>query len=341
MPDLLGRAYGAYQFYKEREKELEKHSKIKGGRLQRQDVWLKEYYNSPYLLLANDAEIEDRFADILVNHWYLTNEGQFAFLSEDAINRRFLRMFSEVIQETNWRGLLQPNFARAAKDQLQAYHRDGLPIGCQMFGKRNRISPNTLVKFSDARYISEMSKFGRFRISPASEYGKNNYIKAIKDFERVRSFKIGALNEWLKGNRSIFVQGNEMEIKNGSIAVQIIVDDYYLFSTCEEIDRRMPTDFASNGAFIIKNKAEFIRRLEVALLAENPSFKFFEDPVYYYDPYIDIPNQQNLQFWKPIGFSYQKEHRCVLQPPYGQIGELRPFFVELGSLEDISEIVLA
>ena len=68
-----------------------------------------------------------------------------------------------------------------------------------------------------------------------------------------------------------------------------------------------------------------------------------EGEVYYFDPYNDIPKDMNQEFWKHIAYAYQKEHRCVLRPRMrkGIHNALKPFFVEIGSLDDISEIVIA
>ena len=119
-----------------------------------------------------------------------------------------------------------------------------------------------------------------------------------------------------------------------------MMDDYFLFCTCTDISRRMPTDFEADAALIIKDKMAFIDRLRKAFAQQYPHWQFLEGNVYYYDPFNDIPKDMNQEFWKHISFSYQKEHRCVLRPKRKEEGELQAFFVELGSLEDISEMVL-
>lgn len=132
-----------------------------------------------------------------------------------------------------------------------------------------------------------------------------------------------------------------MKIQNGFIPLEFVIDDYYLFSTCKEIDRRMPTDFEADAALIVKSRAELMNRLKKAMLKQFPTWQFLEGEVYDYDPYNDIPRSKNQEFWKHFSYSYQKEHRCVLRPMVQHFGGLGPFFVEVGPLNDIAEAVYA
>ena len=252
-----------------------------------------------------------------------------------------MKFFAEIIEETNWRGVLTRDVASHATNPIARYFNDGMPLGCRMFGNREHVPKKWIVKYSKIQYVKEMLDFGRFRISPASEYSKGSYIKAIKDLETARPYKLKALSDLLRGGDTVEAHGMKMKIQNGFIPMEFMLDDYFLFSSCKEIDRRMPTDFEADAALVVKNKTEFIKRLESAMLQSFPTWQFSEGEVYYYDPYNDIPRDQNQEFWKHFSYSYQKEHRCVLRPRIQKFEELAPFFVEIGPLNDIAEAVYA
>jgi len=320
---------------------LAQEAERNGNRLPRHQVWRREYYNYPYLILETDEHIIERFSDLMSNIVDISSDCKIVPTPGMENDARFMRFFTEIIEETNWRGALTPDVARKATNPISAYFRDGIPLGCRMFGDRQHIPGKWIVKYSKAAYVKDMLKFGRFRISPASEYSKGSYIKAIKDLETARPYKLKALSDLLKGGDTVEARGMTMKIQNGFIPMEFMVDDYFLFSSCKEIDRRMPTDFEADAALIVKNRSEFVKRLKRAMLEQFPTWQFLEGEVYYYDPYNDIPSSRNQEFWKHFSYSYQKEHRCVLRPRRQHFGELAPFFVELGLLGDIAEAIYA
>ncbi|MGV2873211.1 hypothetical protein [Colwellia sp. E150_009] len=96
----------------------------------------------------------------------------------------------------------------------------------------------------------------------------------------------------------------------------------------------------SDAALIIRDKKLFLNKLKSALRETLPNWQFLERNVYYYDPYDDALEDKDKEFWKHFAYAYQKEHRCVLRPKYRLNKPLHPIYVELGSLEDISEMVI-
>ena len=339
--EILGRAFGPYQFYKQREYELTEEASRNGNKLPRHQGWRREYYHYPYLILETDENIVERFSDLMTNIVDISRECKIVPTPGMQNDARLMRFFTEVIEETNWRGVLTKDIAKNSTNPVGAYFKDGKPLGCRMFGDREHIPGKWIVKYSKSQYVKDMHDFGRFRISPASEYSKGSYIKAIKDLETARPYKLKALSDLLNGGETVEAQGMKMKIQNGFIPLEFMIDDYFLFSSCKEIDRRMPTDFEADAALVVKNKTEFVKRIKKAMLLQFPTWCFAEGEVYYYDPYNDIPRDQNQEFWKHFSYSYQKEHRCVLRPRIQHYGELTPFFVEIGPLGDIAEAVYA
>lgn len=332
-----------YQWFKHRERELRSEMEKNGGKLPRHQFWRYQYYTYPYLLLETDEAIRERFVDVLANTVDLSPEGivPTPLMQNDG---RFGRVFTELIEETNSRGILTPDVVAEATAPIRAYFANGEPLGLRMFGDRQHIPGQWLVKYSKNKFVQDMHKFGRFRIAPASEYAKPSHIKAVKDLETARDLRLPALKDILEGRESLSIQGVEIRIRNGIVPIQLNIEDYYLFSTCKEIDRKLPTDFEADAALIIKDRPKFVERLKSALLQIHGDWDFFESEVYYYDPYRDVPkDMRKLEFWKSFSYAYQKEHRCVLKPNrrLDEKTKLEPIFVEIGPLDEISEVVVA
>lgn len=336
---IEGQAKHAFDWYRQRAAELDKEMLGNGGKLPKHELWRRQYYEYPYLLLESNETILERFADIFTNCLDISVEGKIIPTPMLENNARLARYFTEVIEETNWRGILNKGSMQPAFVQLNEYFKDGTPLGVEMFKGLPLKQEQCLYKFSKAAFVREMMESGRFRISPASYYSKGSHIKAVKDFETERNYRLKAIQEVIQGISSIEVEGNTLEITNGVVPLGVVMEDYFLFSTCNELSRRMPTDFDANAVLIIKDKREFLCRLESELLMSYPDWEVLERDVYYYDTYNDHPRDQNQEFYKHISYAYQREHRCILRPKRTgfQKDELKPFFVELGSIEDIAE----
>lgn len=333
--------YDAYDFYKKREIELVDRAKLNGNKLKRSDVWRLNYYKKPYLLLQSNEVILDRFTDVLSNTHEISSEGKIFLTGMSKNGPNFYALQTEVLEETNWRGVLSKNSMVGRTRDLNEYFLEGNPPGMKMFNSQTKFKRDWLIKFSQRQFIDEMYKFGRIRVCPASYYSKGSHIKAVKDFETTRKFNLTAIDEALKGYQEISFCGVNLKIVNGVVPLNYKLDDYYLYCLCSEISRRMPTDFEADAALVIKNKPKFLKRFKTAILKKLYDWEFNESNVYYYDPFKDIPQNNQLEFWKHLSYAYQKEHRCVVKPTTKGYREtkLSPIFLELGSLSDISEVV--
>lgn len=338
---LPDRASDTYKWFKKREQELMYEASQNDGKLALHKLWRLAYYKQPYLLLQPDDVIIERFGDIFTNSIDIDAEGKISITPMVTNNSRLGRLFTEIIEETNWRCILTQDSIYESTQQIQAYFANGTPMGVKMFRGRTNVKSDSLVKFSKRQFIEDAYSYGRLRISPASEYAKGSHLRAVKDLEKARPYKLKAFNEAMNGETNVKFQNHELPIKQGVVDLEVIMDDYFVFCTCTDISRRMPTDFEADAALIIKDKKAFIHRLRKALLKDHPHWNFAEGSVYYYDPFNDIPKDMNQEFWKHISYSYQKEHRCILRRNNQHDSDLKPFFVELGPLNDIAEIVFA
>jgi hypothetical protein len=333
----------AYNWYQRRERELQNTADNNGGRLPKHEWWRQLYYREPYLLLESNDVILERFGDVLSNSVDITANAQIAPTPMMENDGRLSRLFTELIEETNWRGILTKDSMGVAGEQLSAYFDGGEPVGVRMFRGALDVRDDWLFKFSKTEFVADMHRYGQFRVSPASFYARGSHLRAMKDLETRRPYRMKAIHEALNGTTSIDFEGNRLPIVGGVVPLEFIMGDYYLFSTCNRLSRRMPTDFEVDAVLVIKEKAEFIRRFRQALLEQRPTWEFLEGNVYYYDPYNDIPKDRNQEFFKHVSYAYQREHRCVLRPK-GKIPDnvsLEPFFIEIGRLDDIAEMINA
>ncbi len=339
---LEGRVKSTFDWFSERARELEKQS-VKNGGLPRHEIWRGEYYSNPYLLLETDETILVRFADIFTNSLDLSIDGKITITPTLEQDGRLSRFFTEIIEETNWRGILNKGSMQPAFEKINPYFKDGEPLGIRMFRTLPKEQENHLFKFSNKEFVEDMYKYGRFRISPASYYSKGSHIRAVKDLETQRHYRLKAINEVVSGLSSLEIEGHRIDIINGVVPIDFHIDDYYLFSTCNELSRRMPTDFESDAVLIIKDRKEFINRIETELLISFPDWEFLENDVYYYDSYNDLPKDQNQEFYKHISYSYQKEHRSIIRSKISRQTKerLEPFFIDLGALDDICDVIYA
>ena len=207
---LEGRVKTTFDWFTKRAGELESQALQNAGRLPRHELWRCAYYKRPYLLLESDETILERFSDVFMNGLDISVDGKITptpMMEQDA---RLSQFFTEIIEETNWRGILHRGSIPLAFEQLNSYFRDGTPLGVKMFKTLPKVQKNHLFKFS--KFVKEMYEYGRFRISPASYYSKGSHLRAIKDLEPERHYRLKAIDEVIEGLSSIEFDGHKIDI---------------------------------------------------------------------------------------------------------------------------------
>ncbi|WP_131814557.1 hypothetical protein [Cognatishimia maritima] len=328
------------QYYRNVTGSLEAKAKSKGGRLPLYEHMRLSYCKKPFLYFDTDEEITQLAYDAANNIQYLGEEGKIEARPVD--NDYWFRVwqtFQETMEEMARRGI-HPREIIGDRDKFAQYFHDGEPVGLRLLKGVSFAPFKKLLKFSRRDYVQDMLNIGRFRISPASSYNNPAYNVAMADVEVERRYRVSLISEYMDGEDFIEVKGNRIPVSQGYLPVDFPLPDYYLFSTCGLPERRMPTDFQSNAALLIHRPREFVRRIKVALQNAQPTWQFMEGPVKYYDRYKDIPSDQDQEFYKEFKFAYQAEHRIILRPNgIGHYTNLQPFFVEIGNLSDIAEML--
>ena len=152
-------------------------------------------------------------------------------------------------------------------------------------------------------------------------------------------FRIPAIAAALSGQRFGNVEGNILAIEGGAATWTHAVPDYYLYSTCLELDRRMPSDFEADAAVIITDRRRFVHALKKAFKKHFGQSNVESGEVLYCDPFRP-PEINNLEFMKHFAYAYQREFRVVARPISG-MGEPERVMLKLGSMREYSELIAA
>lgn len=326
-------------WYEHRKVEIQAEYEANSGQLVRHEFWRLEYYNNPYLLLCSYEEIHQRFIDIFANVCGLTKEGKIAPYPDemDGDNAMF-RAFTQILEACNSRGGLQPDMIEKGRKEILKYFADGEPKGVRMFGDLPTKQSNTIVRYSSKKYLETMLDQGVIRLSPASAYSKGSLLKSMKDLETEKTFRIPAVNEALAGKTHIEMQGHKIPIEGGAVTMPIRVADYYLFSTCLELDRRMPTDFNADAALVIEDTKRFTRAVKKAIKRQIGQCYVFSGPVSYFDPFRWNKKKPIPEMMKHFAYKYQKEHRIAARPVNG-LNSSEPVYIEIGSMKNYARLV--
>lgn len=326
------------RIYEQRRTEFEDLAKASGGSLPRSDWWRLEYVANPYLLGCPDDRLAIRFHDVFTNLTELSPKALIGMLPVDDGNQ-FLRKFTHLLEEYTLRGGL-PNLKEIPKKFVD-YFADGSPIATRIFG--NYVEPPRpfLVKYGNRQFLEPMLREGLIRVCPASYYSDENHNVAIQDDELSREFCIPTWRERLDGKTYTEIMGNRIVYNDDDVVIPVIFEDYYLYSLCDHIYYRMPSDFAADAALVIRDPIRFNQRVISTFLAAYPDWEPLQGPVTYYDPYLDYTKFRVPEMAKPFGYSYQREVRIVFKERRRSAAKLEPVFLKIGPMYEYAELLWA
>ena len=252
-----------------------------------------------------------------------------------------MQVFTHMLEEYGVRvgRDLPTDLIASARKPIFKYFEHGGPIGITMFEGYKAPTTPIIVKYGERKYLEPMLHTGKIRLANARLYNNANFLDSIRDDETSRTFFIPTYKERLEGKSSITFQGHEIEFGDDDIVLPLVFDDYYLFSTCEHIHYRMPTDFGSDAAIVIRNPHLFKQRLIAAFLARFPNWIPMEGKVIYYDPYRDYKKFKVPEMAKHFGYAYQKEVRVAFRPQHKVSTSLEPLFLSIGPMTDYADLV--
>jgi hypothetical protein len=312
-----------------------------GGRLKRHEAWRHDYLSFPYLVGAPDERLARRFREVFFNTTELNPGAKIVPLPVEAADS-YAAKFTHLLEEYGARnGGLPLAVVGEARKPIVAYFENGEPIAVRMFKGYTPPSSRFLVKYGRREFLEPMLYTGQLRICPASYYNDAAHNVAIKEDEIHRTFYIPTFRERLQGIHHIDFRGHRIEFGDDDIVLPIVAPDYFLYSLCDHIYYRIPTDFGADAALIIREPDLFAQRLISSCLARWPDWAPAYGPVTYYDPYRDYKKVRVHEMSKHFGYGYQREVRIVLRPKHEHPAGLQPEFLDIGAMTDYADLVYA
>ena len=307
--------------------------------LSRQEYWRFEYTCRPYLREASDAALAQRLKGVMNNMSTLTSEGKIGLLPIGPDGERWMKLFTHVLEEYGSRGGLPP--IDLSDMPFPNPTAPDLPKAVEALKAIQIPKPGqALVKLGKREYMRELYEKGRIRIAPASSYSDPSLNHAIKDdelqFDRITpgsEFTITVFDQKTGKPKGNIKPTSEITSRSA------LDTNYYVYCMTHSLDYRLFDDFEADACVIIRDPAAFKIRLQEAVRGQLPNWVDWDDLVTYIDPYLHPKGGIDLFFSKHFRFWYQHEYRFSWIPQSETRNHLEPFFVELGSLEQISEIV--
>lgn len=327
--------------YWRRSAERYKATSEKNGALPRSDWWRYEYCQSPYLMLASDEYIAQRWLDQYHNNVSLTAAGQIAPRHDFADDHgMFGPLFTHLTMEFGSRGGVPAKLASDGNQMMGRYFAKGEPTGVRLFSGYPENLDGVIVKFGQREHIERMLKDGEVRITPSTFYSQASLSKAMHDLESERQFHHPAFDAVRLGRTHAKTKtGFDGPIEDGFIKETVRCPEYVLWCACRDIDRRMPDDFDADAALIIRKPDVFASRFGSGLRNVWPRVKIKVGPVTYYDPCSSVHRKERPAHLKHFQFAYQREWRLCAFPTASQM-PASAFNIQISSLEDIAEMVV-
>jgi hypothetical protein len=140
---------------------------------------------------------------------------------------------------------------------------------------------------------------------------------------------------WI-GKKTLNGPEEEIPVQRLQLFRYMDVPPFYVLCLSSRFDFRMFHDFEADAALVIHDRAEFVRRLNLAMSSAVDA-KPVLTPVQYYDSYQVRREELIPGFSKHLRYAYQNEVRMIWEPKSGTTPTA--VFVGAGPLEDIAELV--
>jgi|SRR5690554_1251825 len=311
------------------------------GRQKSRDTRVKEeYMHYRYMAHLDRKSLDKRATEIFRNTYQIDSNSRLSLDPEDPVTYYWQDRVSEVIQEYAERGIIMEEYGKSIasdKDLFNSLDRKFRNAGPTV-GEFSAPQTPYLVKYGELDHIIDLHKVGRIRLGAASEFDDSSLNTARRDQETAREvdWDSAILPHVSRGNIPTFLERPaDFRIK-ANLSVNT---NYYVYCVSEALRARIFGDFQANAALIIHQPQEFEHRLQLHLKRSFPGWSFHAGRVEYFDPLNVSPCDVSLPFSKDFSYAYQEEFRFALFPPKPAT-ELTSQFLDIGSLEDISELVL-
>lgn len=175
------------------------------------------------------------------------------------------------------------------------------------------------------------------RVAAASSYADPSLNRAIKDDELSLSvFALkGEISAWVV-DRKTGKPGRSIQ-PIGDVTITNSVLDFYAYCMCDNYDYRLLDDFEASAMVVVHDHQTFVRKFLTVIKEQfGDDYSYLWVPVYYADPYNYDSDSLSTYFAKHFRYAYQHEYRFLMVPKTDRTELLPPFFINLGSLEDVA-----
>lgn len=309
------------------------------GKLELHEKWRHTYLSHPYLIGSPQDRVAERFQNIFINSMELNSQGKISPIPISETDEH-MQAFTHMLEEYGLRCGQPPESVNiAARAPIFKYFEHGTPIGIKLFESYKTPQSPILVKYGKRKFLEPMFQKGDLRLANASFYNDSQLLNAVRDNETSRTFFIPTYKERLAGVTHCEFQGKRIEYDDDDIVLPLVFGDYYLFSLCEHIHYRMPTDFEADSAIVIRDPIRFKQRLISTFLAYFSDWEPLEGKVIYYDPYRDYSKFKIPEMAKHFGYAYQKEVRVAFRPRFRLTTPLKPLHLSIGPMSEYADLL--
>lgn len=215
---------------------------------------------------------------------------------------------------------------------------DAATKACEIVRKMKTEPGKYLFKYGQLSFLKQLHREGKLRISPAGSYADPSLNSAIQDDELSFCFTPNPAHLKLevfdgktgKSKGRLTPENFQIKYEAGS--------NYYVFCLSNVLAPRLFLDFEADACLLIKEPTQFVEKLIMAFEKTNTGWAGAFEPVKYLDPLNPPNNDIDVFSCKHFRYSYQKECRLIWLP-HAPNQTLDYQFLELGSLEDCSELV--
>ncbi|MCO6413350.1 MAG: hypothetical protein J5I92_11435 [Thiogranum sp.] len=306
--------------------------------------WRFQYRLRPYLGNAGYGELKSRLDDVLRNVLNFTPEAKIGLVPPEQGGSLWAQKLVDLQVECFRRNTAIESLADMAS---MPWNKEAL----ELVRRNHHLAPHCarkdiLCKFGSARWMQELLEHGRLRLSPASYYSGEEHNVARQDNELVLRTYITPYDYDLGIIKGTFK--DMCPTRGWGVVEHSKPSDHYIYCLTGSFNPRYHFDFGgsdgiADACVIIRDPREFERRLVKSARQALKGWSIATGMVRYVDPYFLLTllpaSSEEIYFFKPFRFLYQREFRLVGVPPPDLIGPFRHLSLNLGCLEDIAELV--
>jgi hypothetical protein len=225
----------------------------------------------PYLKHSSEQELAERLRYIVENMTVLTREGKAGVLAPEPHGKHWYPLFEHALEEYRQRNLPPPaNFLKNAQVPDPSHSISAQALAAV---RRASLAPDEtyLVKLGKRDHMSAFYRDGKLRIAPAGIYNDPSLNAAICDDELSLS-SFGLQSE-------VLIEAFDPKTGTRKFASDPIGNvtytsrsktDYYVFCMATLLDARLFGDFGYDSCVVIRDSAQFERRLSEAVAQRLP-----------------------------------------------------------------------